>query len=98
MELESGYRLKSIRIDNTTELTKLSRELENTGVRIEPTAIYIPSQNGIAERLNRILITRTRALLVATELPDRVWGEAAHTANYLRNLTPLEDGMSPKER
>jgi hypothetical protein len=43
MELESGYRLKSIRIDNTTELTKLSRELENTGVRIEPTTVYIPS-------------------------------------------------------
>jgi transposase InsO family protein len=98
MELESGYRLKSIRIDNATELTKLSRELENTGVRIEPTAVYTPSQNGVAERLNRTLITRTRALLVAAELPDRLWGEAVHTANYLRNLTPLEDGMSPEER
>jgi hypothetical protein len=72
MDLESGYRLKSIRIDNTTELTKLSRELENTSVRIEPTTIYIPSQNSIAERLNRTLITRTRALLIATELPDRL--------------------------
>jgi hypothetical protein len=72
MELESGYRLKSIRIDNTTELTKLSRELENTGVRIEPTTIYIPSQNSIAERLNRTLITRTRALLVAAELLDQL--------------------------
>jgi hypothetical protein len=72
MELESGYRLKSIRIDNATELTKLSRELENTGVRIEPTATYIPSQNSVAERLNRTLITRTRALLVAAKLPDRL--------------------------
>jgi hypothetical protein len=72
MELESGYRLKSIRIDNAIELTKLSRELENTGVRIEPTTIYIPSQNSIAERLNRTLITRTRALLIATELLDRL--------------------------
>jgi hypothetical protein len=72
MELESGYRLKSIRIDNATELTKLSRELENTSVRIEPTAAYIPSQNGVAERLNRTLITRTRALLIAAELLDRL--------------------------
>jgi transposase InsO family protein len=72
MELESGYRLKSIRIDNTTELTKLSRDLENTGIRIEPTTIYTPSQNGIAERLNRTLITRTRALLIATELLDEL--------------------------
>jgi hypothetical protein len=38
----------------------------------EPTAVYIPSQNGIAERLNRTLITRTRALLIAAELPDRL--------------------------
>jgi hypothetical protein len=72
MELESGYRLKSIRMDNTTELTKLGRELENTSVRIEPTTVYIPSQNGVAERLNRTLITRTRALLVSAKLPDRL--------------------------
>jgi hypothetical protein len=97
-ELESGHRLKAIRIDNAKELLKLGGELERTGVRVERTAAYTPSQNGVAERLNRTLITKARALLVAAELPERLWGEAVHAANYLRNLTPQEDRMSPEQR
>jgi transposase InsO family protein len=98
IELESGYQLKAVRIDNAPELVKLGEELEGSGMRIERTAAYTPSQNGVAERLNRTLITKARALLAGAELPDRLWGEAVHVANYLRNLTPLEDGVSPEQR
>jgi len=57
-------------MDNAPELVKLGRELEKIGVRIERTVAYTPSQNGVAERLNRTLITKARALLVAAELAD----------------------------
>jgi len=52
----------------------------------------------VAERLNRTLIIKARALLVAAELPDGLWVEAVHTANYLRNLMPLENSISPKQQ
>lgn len=59
-------------MDNAPEFVKLGRDLESTGVRIEPTATYTPSQNGVAERLNRTLITKARALLEAAGLPDQL--------------------------
>ena len=97
-ERESGRRLKAIRTDNALEFLKLGKELEKAGVRHELTAGYTPSQNGVAERLNRTVITKARALLAAAQLPAEFWGEAAHTANYLRNLTPLEaDETSPEQ-
>jgi transposase InsO family protein len=97
-ELESGHRLKAVRMDNAPELVKLGSQLERAGLRVELTVAYTPSQNGVAERLNRTLITKARGLLATAGLPERLWGEAVHTANYLRNLTPLEDEKkSPKE-
>lgn len=67
VELESGCTLRSIRIDNAKELVKLGKLL--SGVQVEPTTPYTPEQNGVAERLNRTLITKARSLLVAAELP-----------------------------
>jgi hypothetical protein len=61
---------------------------------------HTPSQNGVVERLNRTLITKTRAMLVAAELPSQLWGEAVHVACYLKNLTPIgtDAGLkSPEE-
>jgi hypothetical protein len=71
-QLESGQRLKAIRSDNTSEFIKLSKELEKDGVRIKLTVPHTPSQNGVAERLNRTLITKTRAMLVTAELPSQL--------------------------
>lgn len=96
VELESGRKLKAVRIDNAPEFLKLSKELEKDGVRVEPTVAYTPSQNGVAERLNRTLITKARALLSAAELPVELWGEAVHTANYLKNRTPSETDEGPR--
>jgi transposase InsO family protein len=71
-QLESGQKLKAIRSDNALEFIKLSQELEKDGVRIELTMPYTPSQNGVAERLNRTLITKARAMLVTAELPSQL--------------------------
>lgn len=95
-ELDSGSRLKAIRIDNAPEFVKLGKGLERDGIRTETTVAYTPSQNGVAERLNRTLITKTRTLLSAAELPVKLWGEAVHTANYLRNNTPMDTDAGQK--
>jgi hypothetical protein len=100
VQLKSGQKLKAIRSDNAPEFIKLSKELEKEGIRIELTVPYTPSQNGVAERLNRTLITKARAMLVAAELPSQLWGEAVHVACYLKNLTPIgtDAGLkSPEE-
>jgi transposase InsO family protein len=72
VQLESGQKLKAIRSDNTPEFIKLSKELERDGIRVELTVPYTPSQNGVAERLNRTLITKARAMLVTAEMPSQL--------------------------
>jgi hypothetical protein len=42
----------------------------------------------VAERLNRTLTTIIRTMLSGTGLPTALWGEAAQTANYVRNRLP----------
>jgi hypothetical protein len=95
VELETDLRLKAIRIDNAKELKKIGELL---AVIIENTTPYTPEQNGVAERLNRTLITKARSMLAAARLPKEFWGEAVHTACYLKNLIPQNSKTkSPEE-
>jgi hypothetical protein len=52
---------------------------------------YTPQQNGKAERLNRTLMEKVRAMLADSGLPKPLWGEAIVTATLLRNLSPFKD-------
>ena len=53
------------------------------GITIETTAPYLPSQNGITERLNRTLLETARVMIIAKELLKFLWDEAVAHANYL---------------
>lgn len=44
------------------------------------TSPYSPQSNGVAERKNRALLDMMNAMLLSTELPDNLWGEAILTA------------------
>jgi hypothetical protein len=46
-----------------------------------------PEQNGVAERLNRTLVERTRAMLLESNLPKYLWGYALQHANCIKNRT-----------
>jgi hypothetical protein len=102
VERQSGETLRAIRYDNAREYQALTADLRQSGIAIEPTTPYTPEQNGIAERLNRTLTTKTRLLLVGAGLPTELWGEAAYTACYLTNKTPRRhDGdrtLTPDEK
>jgi transposase InsO family protein len=91
-------RLQQPIMGRNSRTTRLERE---NGVVVEFTTPYTPEQNGVAERLNRTLTTKIRAMLAEAGLPQWLWGEAAYTACYLHNRTPRHYGgnhvMTPKE-
>src|SRR5690606_23480010 len=49
---------------------------------------YCPQQNGVAERMNRILIEKARSMLHDAKLPLYCWAEAVNTACYVKNRCP----------
>lgn len=50
---------------------------------------YSPQLNGKAERLNRTLLEKIRALLEESGLKKEMWG-AVYTAIYLMNISPTK--------
>ncbi|KAJ8897110.1 hypothetical protein PR048_002456 [Dryococelus australis] len=67
------------------ELTNWCRE---RGIKIDYALAATPQLNGRAERLNRMLMDKTRALLLDSNLEKELWGEALRTAAYLLNRNP----------
>jgi hypothetical protein len=57
------------------------------GIIHQKTNPYSSQENGIAERLNRVLMEKARSMLEDASLEMKYWGEAVMTANYIRNRT-----------
>ena len=90
---------RAIRIDHGTEF--LNQDLitwcNTRGIDVQCTAPYSPSQNGVAERMNRTLIELMQAMLTATDLPKYLWEPAVEHAVYICNrsfITSLQ-GSTP---
>ena len=92
VEKASGRKVKILRSDNGGEYTsaEFAAYLTKEGVRHELTIPHTPQQNGVAERLNRILIESVRTMLADSKLPHEFWAEALSTAVYLRNRSPTK--------
>ena len=84
VEKQTGKKIKTFRSDNGGEYCSgIFRDfLKEQGIVHQFTIAYTPEQNGIAERANRTLEEKTRALLKEAGLPDEFWGEALLTATY----------------
>jgi transposase InsO family protein len=89
-ETQLEKKIKAVRTDNGGEYTsnQLEDYFKEKGVEHQTTMAYTPQQNGKAERLNRTLMERTRAMLQEANLPDTLWAEAVNTASYIRNRSP----------
>jgi transposase InsO family protein len=86
LDLQSGKKLKAFKKDRGSGYLNgaMAAYFGKKGVVHQLTTRYFPEQNGVAERLNRVLMKRARAMLILLGLPDKMWAEAMVTANYIR--------------
>ncbi|KAH9768487.1 Integrase catalytic domain-containing protein [Citrus sinensis] len=90
VELESGKKIKCLRTDNSGEYTdgEFLTFCKQEGIQRQFTVAYTPQQNRVAERMNRTLTERIRAMLRTAGLPNSFWAEAAKIACYIVNRSP----------
>ncbi|KAH9794218.1 hypothetical protein KPL71_004820 [Citrus sinensis] len=90
VELEYGIKIKCLRIDNGGEYTdsEFLAFCKQECIQRQFTVAHTPQQNGVAERMNRTLTERIRAMLRTAGLPNLFWAEAAKTACYIVNRSP----------
>lgn len=98
---QKGRSFRIFRVDNARELVlgDMKDFLESHGIIIETTAPYSSAQNGVAERYNRTIVERARAMLIDVSAPKFLWEEAVSYANFLRNVSPTRalSGITPYE-
>ena len=90
VELDSGKKIKCLRTDNGGEYTgdEFDTFCRQEGIKRQFTTAYTPQQNGVAERMNRTLLERARAMLATAGLEKSFWAEAVNTACYVINRSP----------
>lgn len=102
VENETGHTIKAIRSDNGTEFVNHSLKtlLNASGIQHQLTVAYSPQQNGIAERMNRTILDKVRAMLFNHSCDQRMWAEAVNTAVYLINRSPTKvlREVTPEEK
>ncbi|GKD14771.1 retrovirus-related pol polyprotein from transposon TNT 1-94, partial [Tanacetum coccineum] len=90
VELDYGKKIKCLRTDNEGEYTgdEFDTFCRQEGIKRQFTTAYTPQQNGVAERINRTLLERARAMLATASLGKSFWAEAVNTACYVINHSP----------
>ena len=101
LETQYNAKIKILRSDRGGEYLSgvFNKHLDSKGIRRHLTVHDTPEQNGVAERVNRTLLERTRAMLHAAHLPNMLWGEALMHAVWLKNRTSTKalNGKTPYE-
>ncbi|PNF16926.1 hypothetical protein B7P43_G03693 [Cryptotermes secundus] len=89
-ECHFNKRVRRIRCDNGGQYKNnaLREWCKNKGIVMEFTTPYSPQLNGTAERMNRTIVEKARALIFDSGLNKRMWGEAVLTSAYLLNRSP----------
>ncbi|GJW88831.1 ribonuclease H-like domain, reverse transcriptase, RNA-dependent DNA polymerase [Tanacetum coccineum] len=101
VEKELRTTLKMLRTDRGGEFTsnEFTQYCKENGIARQLTAPYSPQQNGVVERRNRTIMSATRCMMKATNMPQNFWAEAVRHAIYILNSVPtkaLED-ITPYE-
>jgi hypothetical protein len=96
VERERGTKLLTIRTDNAMEFKAQKPWAAKQGIQFEFTEPDTPQQNAVAERLNRHLLERTRAIMIQANIPKEYWPYTVQMANHLRNRTIIVRGTHQK--
>ena len=80
-------KLKTLRTDNGLEFynDEFGTFCRECGIQRHTSVRKTPQQNGVAERMNRALLNKSRCMLFNSGLSKTFWGEAVLTAAYLVN-------------
>ncbi|KAA3472441.1 Cysteine-rich RLK (RECEPTOR-like protein kinase) 8 [Gossypium australe] len=97
-EIETGYKLKTIRSDNRAEYTSAQFQAlcTDAGIKHQLTNVYTPQQNGASEKRNKSLMEMARCLLFEKNMPKTLWAEVVNTAVYLQNRLPTKERNQPE--
>jgi hypothetical protein len=89
-EREHDCLFKYVHADNAAEFTggDFNSCLREQSIKFTSSAPYSPESNGLAENFNKVLFARVRCLLDHSGMDKVMWGEAAHNAVHLLNITP----------
>jgi hypothetical protein len=90
-----GRPLKEFHSDGGGEFVsnELAEFFAKQGTKQTLTMPATPQHNGRAERKGRTIMEATRSMLELSHGPMELWGEAALTAIYIRNLVGVKDGQ-----
>ncbi len=90
VERQTERKVKYLRTDNGMEFCSRAFEdyCRKEGIARHHTIPYTPQQNGVAERMNRTIISKARCMLSNAGMGRHFWAEAASTACYLINRSP----------
>ena len=82
-------KVKRLRSDRGGEYlsAEFTKHLKLKGTKCQVTVHDMPEHNGVAERLNRTLVKRVRAVIHASGMPKSLWGEAIMHATWVKNHT-----------
>jgi hypothetical protein len=89
-EREHDCLVKPVHADNAAELTggDFNSCHREQGIKFTSSAPYSPESNGLAGNFNKVLFARVSFLLDHSGMDKVMWGEAAHHAVHLLNITP----------
>lgn len=90
MEKQTDRKVKVLRTDNGLEFCNdlFNHYCKEQGIMRHKSVRHTPQQNGVAERMNRTLLNKSRCMLFSSGLSKGFWGEAVVTAAYLINRCP----------
>ena len=85
-----GFPVERVRVDNGGEYSgsSLLAYLKSIGILHQPTVPYSPESNGLAERMNRSLMSKVRAMMKDAQLSRFLWELMTSMAAYLHNRSP----------
>ena len=101
VEIETRKKLKCVRSYNGGKYcsTKFDKNCLEHGIRREKTVPRTPQENGVSERMNRIIMEHARCMILHAGLPLQFWADAVDTTVYLINRGPsssLDGGIQRK--
>jgi len=86
-QLHTGNKIKVLRSDNCGEyVSSAFKALHDENVTTQQTMVPdAPQKNGVAERLNRVLLEMARTMMQHKDVDQDLWADAIKTAVYIKN-------------